>query len=315
MHDENGIGDTVAYLYNPGGLNNQKLALLGLFTQAKYYNKPIVLPDLWSTTSDDQTNSKIPLYNLYDTQKLHEFAQSEGRTILDTAPDGDVGGWHFFRCGCGHIETVTQENRMNSDDISCRFFRALLPKIKNSEIFNILTDEIFNKIKINLVVQLRIEKDWLEYSDITLAKSIGDKGDYAPTFLDILQKIKNTLPNQKYILATCNEAALTIPKDEIRKLVRDKFSMEVYWKSDFLIEEKLKKLNTLDLSMLDFELAIHSENYIGTTYSTFSNLVSFEKYSRTQSSVKNHFVYNANGNRLLNRHDNGAFSDVARATK
>ena len=130
----------------------------------------------------------------------------------------------------------------------------------------------------------------------------------ALTFPEIVRKICNTAPvnGRPGIYVVCDEAALPVPKEGIRGAIRREFGIDLFWKSD-LTQDELAKLSLLDLSMLDFELCLAAESFVGLTRSTFSNMVALEKYSRTQVPVERHYVYNMLGSRLALRTDNGAF--------
>ena len=72
---------------------------------------------------------------------------------------------------------------------------------------------------------------------------------------------------------------------EIKATIKNDFDIELFWKSDFLSEQETRQLSLLDLSLFDFEMAITARMFVGTTRSTFSNMVALEKYARTGVSV------------------------------
>jgi hypothetical protein len=67
--------------------------------------------------------------------------------------------------------------------------------------------------------------------------------------------------------------------------------------------------------LLDFELATSGKNYVGISRSTFSNMVTFEKYARTQKLVTTDYIYNNNLSELSLRTDNGGGVNPISATK
>ncbi|MHB1305304.1 MAG: hypothetical protein ACYCZB_17875 [Acidiphilium sp.] len=163
------------YLYNPGGLNNQKLALFGLLAQAVFWKKPVCLPLLLTTPVDRECINTIPLEELYYISEILSFCEENGIDVKGKTAKNEGDSWHFFRCGAGHLEQITKEGRMSPDDLAPNFFRRLIPKLNNKEYFKILSRTIFRSLDIKIATQLRIESDWLRYSDITLSTTVGTK--------------------------------------------------------------------------------------------------------------------------------------------
>lgn len=299
----------LSYLYNSGGLNNQKLALLGLFLSAREYNKPLVLPNMFVLDHVSKLPREVAFSSAYSLHDMQIFAERHDIEILDRAPEGEIGGWDYFRAGLSFIYDQTRERKMDQSNISCDFFRHLTPNIRYSMLFNKVHNSIFNDLAVDVVAQLRIEKDWSDYAPV-LQKLVGEKGDYNPSFMDIMGKIKKTLPGSQNIFAVCDEAALPVPKNIIRDQVKNSYRINLFWKSDFMSAGQLSKLTSLDSSIFDFQIALSARIFIGTSLSTFSNLVAFETYSRGMRFNYRHYLYNGLGDGLRLRADNGAFSDV-----
>ncbi len=130
-----------------------------------------------------------------------------------------------------------------------------------------------------------------------------------PSFTDIIRKICDTPSlDASLIYVVCDEAALPVNKSEIRDTARSEFGAELYWKSDFLPSDELDQLSLLSLSCLDFEMAVGAESFVGLSRSTFSNMVSLEKYARTGAPAEHQYIYNLAGPGVALRTDNGAFS-------
>jgi hypothetical protein len=305
-----GNDNALAYFCNKGGLNNQKLALFGLFLKA-FHEGPrrIVLPNLLLFDQVSFNHRPVPFDQGMRRGTLRDFAARHGIEILDLPPQGDEGGWDYFHYGNNHIPRAALLNELGQDNFTCDFFRSLQPAIQGSDLLPRVTDAAFGRKGIRLAVQMRVEKDWAHHTAVRLKPVVGETEQNAPSFIDILAKIKHTLPEvASSIYVICDEAALPVPKDEIREIAKREFDVDLVWKSDFLTVEELESLSLLDLSTLDFEMAITADTFVGLTRSTFSNMASFEKYARTRKPLERHYIYNTSGPGLALRKDNGVFS-------
>jgi hypothetical protein len=301
--------DTLGYAYNGGGLNNQKLALLGLCLKAwRDGPRRLILPDLLQFDIVTFKHRPVPMAGALEVEALREFLAQEGIEVLAEPPRGDQGAWWYFHHGNNHLAAAMLAGELDADSFPCRFFRALKSVIGASDLFRRLADAVFGARGIGLVAQLRIEEDWGRHSRHFLSGVLGDAEDYAPSFRDIMAKLVRTLPETRAIYVVSDEAALPVPKDEIRAAVRDDFGIELCWKSDILPAEALGALSLLELSMLDFEMALAAQSFVGMSRSTFSNMAAFERFARTRAPVRDHYIYNLPGPALARRHDNGAFS-------
>lgn len=301
--------DTLGYAYNGGGLNNQKLALLGLCLKAwRDGPRRVILPDLYVFDITTFNHRPVPLATALETAPLREFLARQGIEVAPGPPRGDKGGWWYFHHGNNYIPYAALTGALGVDSFACQFFRSLVSVRGNSALFGRLADPVFRRRGIRLVAQLRIERDWAHHSTGTLSGALDEGEDYAPSFRDILAKIATTLPEARAIYVVSDEAALPVPKDEIRETVQRDFGIELCWKSDILPAEELAALSLLDLSMIDFEMAVAAESFVGMSRSTFSNMAAFERYARTREPVLRHYIYNLPGPSLARRRDNGAFS-------
>jgi hypothetical protein len=157
---------------------------------------------------------------------------------------------------------------------------------------------------IRTVLQLRIEADWQEHS-ANLRHKHGDAEDYELGFMQILAKVRNSLPDLRLAYVTADEKSMPAPKQAIRTICHEKFGIDLFWKSDLLPAEMIEPLTPLDLSLIDFEIAKASPRFIGLTTSTFSNLLCLEKFAATRKRVRGHYIYNYPGDTLMERQDNG----------
>lgn len=90
----------ICYLHNPGGLNNQKWALFGLFVAGLGTGRPMVLPDLYVLDHRRGSGRAVPIGSVLDQAPLLAVAERYGITVLDAPPRGDPGGWRGGGSGC-----------------------------------------------------------------------------------------------------------------------------------------------------------------------------------------------------------------------
>jgi hypothetical protein len=289
------------------GLNNQKVALCGLFLKARDLGRPLVLPDLCTFDPSSGKHGRTALDRVYPIEILHRFARAYGIGIVDAPSVDSVGAWDCFVEGSTYLAVEGWRGPAALDGFGCQFFRHLLPRIATAPAAGCLKTAVFRDEKIRLVVQLRVEKDWLRYSEATLSPIIPAAENYNLSFLEIFHKIKTSLGqsvDSAYIV--CDENDLPASKDEIRAAVSGRFGMKTLWKSDVLDSETLRELSTLDRTALDFEVALAAPAFVGLSRSTFSNMVGYESFCRTRRSPPNHFIYNGPGDHLGRRYDNGS---------
>jgi hypothetical protein len=305
----------LGFAYNRGGLNNQKLALFGLFLKAfREGPRQIVLPDLLLFDQVSFNHVPVPIDRGVRLDPLREFAARHDVEILDLPARGDEGGWDYFHYGNNYIPYAALTNELAPDSFVCDFFRSLQSNIDASAQLRKVAHAVFKESGVGVVAQLRIENDWHSHTAHRLTPFAAPSEDNNPSFTDIIGKIKRTIDDADAIYVVCDEAALPVGKSEIRAAIKSEFGIDLFWKSDFLNADELDEMSLLDLSSLDFEMAVAAESFVGLTRSTFSNLVSLEKYVRTRAPAKRHFVYNIAGAKLELRTDNGAFSVPTLAT-
>ena len=312
-HEAPLLDGPLSYAFNDGGLNNQKLALLGLFLEAQRTGRPLALPSFFNLDHTGGTRCPVGFATVYRQDIFLSFLRSEGVNFVDTPVDPGERGWNFFALGAQHIAIEVSQERMMPDMPVCAFFRALVPVLRDRPEVSLLRNWLHGSGKPPLVVQMRIETDWQTFSAITLQPTIGSDEDYLPSFSDIIAKVVNTFgADCGEIYVVCDEAALPVSREEIRRVCRDVFGVTLYWKSDLLDAALLDSLSVLERSVLDFDMALHAHRFVGLTRSSFSNLATFERYCMTERAVRGHYVYNVPGPLVLERHDSGAYA-IARA--
>ncbi|WP_207179622.1 O-fucosyltransferase family protein [Methylobacterium indicum] len=305
----------LGYSYNRGGINNQKIALLGLFLAAVTEGpRRVVLPDIVIFDQITFVHKRVPIATAFDVARLRDFAESVGVAILDRPPAGDEGGWDYFHAGERHIAGAAASGTLDGDSLVARFFRALVPRARTSPDVSRLRDIAFGRRSITHVIQMRIERDWDFHVQSRVDPDAGDNEDNRHTAESIARKFRATHPAAgSTIYVVCDEAALVEGKDEIRRSLRERHDIEAVWKSDLLPDLRPDDATLLDLSLMDFEIALASEFFVGTSRSTFSGMAALERFAQS-GAVDNHSIYNALGPTLATRHDRGAFRSARLAS-
>jgi hypothetical protein len=290
------------YVYNNGGLNNQRMALLGLLLTALRDSTPVRLP--YFHLKDQRTDSErvTPIGNVFDLDRIHHFAALHSLRVVQGAPAGNDLGWDYFRAFPAFVQAPASRAsfRLALDGAACLQARlATHPEVLK------LKEMLFRPGHIDTVVQLRIEADWQHHFQHRVRPVHGDGGDSNAGFARIIGKVRNTFPDLRRVLTTADEASMNDPKDVIREHCRRHFGIDLFWKTDFLPQRFLAELAPLDCSMIDFELSLASPRFVGTTLSTFANMAAFQKFAVTLRPVRGHYIYNSDAETVLERRDNG----------
>ena len=297
------------YLYNHGGLNNQKMALIGLILSELKDGQAINLPYIYNRDQKTDVERVVRFEEIFDLGAVKSFAERHGLTVLAQSPSGERGGWNYFQRFQDDLNKAADRPALDVilDSVAC-----LKPRIAFHPGFIQMRDFARRTLGIDTVVQLRIETDWQQHADV-LRRSLRDPEDNGLGFMQILAKIKHTFPDLRIAYATSDEPSLPAPKDEIRTICRQAFGIELLWKSDLLPVALQDQLTPLDLSMIDFEIARSSRRFIGLTSSTFANMLSIEKLAETRQPVRGHYIYNCPGDVVRERLDNGYTAAVRKA--
>jgi hypothetical protein len=299
------------------GLNNQKLALLGLFTRAAASGKAVVLPALCNYDTALGNHGSIELERAYSIPHLLRFAKAFGVEVVRRDSFEDVDGWGSFCLGAEALGRDIIRGAEMLDGFTCQFFRHLQPVVTASDIFKKLFLEVFVARKLKLVCQLRIEKDWVTHAATLRENSDGFSDDPAPSYAEIFLKIISTLSADaigRQVYVVCDENSLPVGKETIRNEMAAAFGLTLIWKSDILSAAEMQLLSVLDQSIIDFEMAVRAPAFVGLTRSTFSNAVTAEAFCRRGKLPMNHYIYNQMGPQLGVRHDYGAHVDPGEAT-
>jgi hypothetical protein len=310
--------DPLGYYFNQGGLNNQRFALLGLFLRAHKENKALVLPAMANKNLVSKTETPVPLHEVFDLLPLVRLAEKyDIAVIVDNPASLPIGGWEYFNYAAGRqAHRALHPREVNPDsELVMDFMNSLIPAQNLQSVIGRLKDRLFGELGIQTVAQFRIEVDWMVHAAGALKASVKTPEDYAIGFERITEKIARSLPQERNILVVCDEKAAPHSKDEMRQVCLDRFQVNLFWKSDFLTADDETSLNSLQRSIIDFELAVASKHFVGLTRSTFSNLVTFHKYAKAGTkTVTTDYIYNNNNDELSLRTDNGGHVTPANAT-
>jgi hypothetical protein len=305
----------IGYFFNPGGLNNQKLTLLGLFLVALENKLALVLPAMGVKDLVAKTDTPVPLSDVFDISLLKSVASRHGISLSSKDPDSfQTSGWEYFFQGAGRCgyEALNPTRPDAFTPMALDFLTNLVPVKRLTDLAKSLGDEIFGRLGVCLAAQYRIESDWETYSAGTLKPTSNGPEDYLISFDCITAKIANTFAGIKHVLVICDEPAVAIPKAEMREVCQSLYGIRLLWKSDFLNDDQWRALTPLDLSIIDFELGLRAQTFVGISRSTFSNMVTFQKYVANPQQIRNDYIYNNNRMLLDRRTDNGGHTDWQR---
>ena len=300
----------LGYYFNRGGLNNQKLALLGLCLKASLEGpRRLILPKLIQFNQKTMSDTPVDLSRYINLEVFRDFLERRGIEVLDLEARGEEGGWDYFHFANNYIQYATLRNELKPEGFVCDFFRCFVPFIRTSDVMGALSKRIFSEYEVKIVVQMRIEKDWEHHVLHRIKGLIGANENALLSGEAIVQKIRNTFREESSaIYATCDEDSLPVSKEDIRRKIDVELGTKVHFKSDMLeTAGEYNQLSLLELSMLDFEMAASAPIFVGISRSTFANLVGIERYAQTNVPVRCHYIYNSPGAELRQRTDNGAF--------
>ncbi|SER57027.1 hypothetical protein [Rhizobium sp. NFR03] len=297
----------LGYEWNDGGINNQKLALLGLVVAAYEQSKPLYLPKMFSKDQRETRSSLHDFGEIFDEQMFMallarwDIARVDNPAI-DYADRIERNGWKFFDFGAWILGSGGGNGR--SRDLVPDFFRSLVPLVTRSPSFLTICSGAFTELKLQVVNQLRIEEDWRIHCQYSLEPTIKHPEDYNLSAPEIIKKTKETLGVLE-VLVSCDERYVHIAKKDLTKEVYEATGVNIYWKSDFLARDVADDLTPIAASLIDFELAKLAKTFVGMSRSTFANLATFERFCRNHQDYREDYIYNLPSSRLGLRVDLG----------
>jgi hypothetical protein len=290
----------LGYLYNNGGLNNQKMALVGLMLAGIREGVPINLPYIHNLDQRTKQEYVVRIEDIFDLDRILDFGRRHGLTIRTECPSGERGGWEHFEAFSLMLRTPF-ENR-GQLDIFLDAVLSLQPRIAVDPTVLRMMEAV--RVKADTAVQLRIEADWQPHAAF-IRQKWGETEGSDLGYMGILSKVRNTFPDVRTIYATSDEKSMPVSKYEIRAVSRARFELDLVWKSDLLPAAVAQELTPLDLSIIDFEIAKISPRFIGLTTSTFTTMLTIEKLASTRRPVTGHYVYNSPKEVVVEREGSG----------
>ncbi|EHD19641.1 MULTISPECIES: hypothetical protein [Brenneria] len=299
-----------------GGLNNQKMILLALIIEAIEQQSSITLPHFinFLAKKDTSTLSKkiyysliyknfqrnIPIFDIFDRDSFFTFLRKYNVKVRN---------YHLFRfvskrCNPSDLffkgEAIINEFIDNEDykyrELIIDFFKYLIPSAEMEKKINYF---IAQSEPYDAVCQLRIESDWpLGIEDSWKNKSSTVASSPLERCRNIFIKIKNTLPDIGTMYVTYDKSAITCSFEEIVNLAQEEFSFRLKEKKSSAGEAMHPK-NSLEASVVDFEIAVHKDIFIGTNISTFTLLSSITRVCRGLSDQNHRYLYNIPGDLLV----------------
>lgn len=306
-----GLSDAIGgYSYVPGGITNQKLALFGLFVEAiEAERNTILTPDLLIFDSGFDHKFMVPENSLvrwdeyFDLAGLHNFTSNYGIKFSVGPTTQGKFGWHFFRSGLEYIQREISGKKYRFDGLAKEFFANLIPKCRFSPHVCALKEKLYGDDRVSTVVQLRIEKDWQGHVESGHHPVAYDCFDA----IKVLEKIRNTI-SVNVLFVCCDESNLPIDKEIIRKNAADRLGLDLLFKSDCMPIDVSSRLNNLEFSLIDFEIARAAPRFVGISSSSYSCMLAFERrHLLDNASSKQDYIYDVPGPGIAERDDGGSF--------
>ncbi|MBE5201829.1 hypothetical protein IG612_04200 [Pectobacterium sp. FL60-S17] len=289
-----------------GGLNNQKMMLLGLLITAIESNAAIQIPPLinYVTNKKDNIFKKyiygkliyplfhryIPFFDMFDHASFIYFTNKYNIIISKEKADIEYKNEEMFKKGSNIIDEYVNNENYNYKSLISDFFKFLIPSKYMKEKIDFFIDQ---SQPIDAVCQLRIEDDWP--LDVNASWQEKQGSTKLPSQLTrsmvIFEKIYNTLPSLKYIYVAYDKNGLKIPFTSISDTVDEKFGFKLKTKHPSVLKRSNPK-NALEASIIDFEISVSVDIYIGTEMSSFTLLSNITKENRDGHPLQQRYHYN-----------------------
>lgn len=288
------------------GLNNQKLALLGLAAIAQEEGKRLRLPEMLVDFTPmprgvQAPRVELPISSVFDTVKLTEILREHN--LLAEGPATETRSYQeCFKAGNAVVRRLTT-SRDFSGAFASQFLRAFHP----APALALIAQKALKKLPLpqTLALQLRIERDWREY---LLRKSRA--GELSSPNVEelstdpgrILSKVSacHDLAGRSVIFACCDEDDLEQSHAELRQIAAE-HRYQLVFKSDIIGSSTPS--SRLMRSVVDFSICLELDAYIGLSRSTFSNMLCLVK--ATSDPHPQHYIYNTPDDHVRLRRDRG----------
>ncbi|GKW41731.1 hypothetical protein [Pectobacterium parvum] len=295
-----------------GGLNNQKMMLLALLITAIETNSEIKLPYLinYVTNKKDNTFKKyiyrkliyplfdryVPFFKIFDKSLFVLLLEKYKIKISSKTSNIKYSNEKMFEKGSAIIDEFLKKNNHQHKHFIMDFFKHLQPSSYMKNKIDFFTDQ---SLPFDAICQLRIEDDWPLNVDSNWSEKDDQKKlpSQVMRSIDIFNKIYNTLPNLKNIYVTYDKNGLKTPFSLISDTIKDKFGYTL--KAKHLSKNKnLNPKNALEASVIDFEMSVQTDIYIGTEMSSFTILSNLTKECRELNFPVHRYFYGTKEDRL-----------------
>lgn len=236
------------------------------------WNNAIKFSDIYNI---DYFNNQMKPYNnnrniMIPFNQKHKYKVINNKTNL----------WNYSE---SILKVQREQNIMNKNCMNICVLKAL--KLNNKYLPIINSFNLAN----NNAIHIRIEKDWQQYSK---NQNIKNKELYLVTLDNLISMYLN-----HFTLINRDNTSIFFTTGENHKHIINKFksvniNSNYYYNSDFEYE-----LN----AAINFELCSNANNFVGLSRSTFTNLISLNRYLLNKNPS---LIYNYN-NQLIERCDYG----------
>ena len=271
------------------GLNNQRIALFGLLSYCKENDRCALIPNYCiDHVPKPFMNSHGFLEYLSFCTKLFYY-YSRVKVLKPRIPLSQIFAIQYNNCSIRRSRVIqrlsfkealyfgfSRLKFVYNDELYKRIFSSIS---FTPEIFEITAD-IMNLVRQRVngsynCVSLRLEKDWLQY--INSSRFVGNRSEINFfTKSNILNQMVSlselTGISSFYCCADLND--LSIPFD-LFKIEAARYGISLFTKLDFRLSF-LSSLSSLTSASIDYLIALHSVAYLGSSRSTFSNLISLD---------------------------------------
>lgn len=273
----------------PSGLNNQKLALIGLSYTAYLENAKVIFPPYLvdfkprpKLIRKSLPDGHIKFSDVFDRSSLVNVLYKYN-LFSELSATSYLNFHDMFRIG---VAAVRDMRRTGNPEC---FLADLIVALRASPELRSIACSLWAEVKSfpNLVgLQLRIERDFLEYLD--------KKDDLVTprTASEIFRRLSELNDfNGANLLLSCDEDDLSMHKDLIR-LQAINFGFHSFFKSD-LKSSSLLPQSRLQQSAIEFEILLKFDRYVGLSKSTFSNMLKDTQWCMSAGIEQhgNHYQY------------------------
>jgi hypothetical protein len=289
------------------GLNNQRLAIAGLVVTAAEQRRALALPGLVDYVAGQDGHDPCRFEDVFD---VAAFGQMLGRAGIEAQGAEDAVVLSPRRMFMRAAREISHRRRTGTDGrhpvvhaaIAALRPRRDLARLAEAILLSARSDGA------TIGCQLRLERDWQAYIDRSLRARVPAYEDVELDHNRIFQKIVNTFGPGPTLYVTCDETALYLPREVIAGDAGARFGIRILWKSSMPSAAGLA--TAIERSAVDFEVALGFDRFVGSTRSTFFNMLTYTKSFFEVAPGWAHYPYNLRADALVARKDNGAFSDV-----